>query len=369
MKIGLNATCLNDRPSGAKQRFVGIYSQLISRLPNFEFFVYEPSDCRVSEWFNGAPNVQARPTPLPSEGRLRRFTSGLRFWRTELNRDHLDFFECFNQPLIKSPNGKTILTIHDIRRLYGDCGLIERAAYRLALQRDLRTADHVLTVSESMKQEIHAIYPDVPISVVYNGLDAGIFESITENDLASFRRIHGLPDSFILSVGHLEKRKNYSRLIDCIARLRDQGTVLKLLIIGNDSGEGAAIQARIRSLNLSGNVRFLSGLSDLEVRCAYKLCKLFIFPSYYEGFGIPILEAMAAGTPMALSDIPVFREITENKGVYFQHGNVDAMASAIESILSSTERRASLVEYGRQRVKSFSFQSVAEQVEHVYKNL
>lgn len=369
MKIGLNATCLNDRPSGAKQRFIGIYGELVKRLPDAEFVVYEPVDCKVAGWFEGAPNVSPRPTPLPSEGRLTRLARGLGYWRKALPRDQLDVFECFNQPLIKSPTGRTLLTIHDIRRLYADWGPLERSIYRLALERDLKTADHVLTVSESMKQEIHDFFPGVPISVVHNGLDAEVFDSVAESDLQALRRNYGLPEAFVMAVGHLERRKNYLRLIDAIARLRDQGRVLNLVIVGNDSGERKAIQDRIDSAKLSDNVTFLSGLSDLEVRCAYKLCSLFVFPSSYEGFGIPILEAMAAGCPMVLSDIPVFREITQNWGVYFPHDDVDAMASAIDAVLSSSSQRTSLINYGKERVQAFSFKSLAGQLESVYREL
>jgi glycosyltransferase involved in cell wall biosynthesis len=348
---------------------VGIYGELVKRLPDAEFVIYEPIDCMVSEWFEGAPNVSARPTPLPSEGRLKRLALGLGYWRKALPREQFDLFECFNQPLIKSPIGKTLLTIHDIRRLYDGWGTLERSIYRLALERDLKTADHVLTVSESMRQEIQDFFPGAPISVVYNGLDAEVFDSVGEADLQALRRKHRLPEAFIMAVGHLERRKNYVRLIDAIARLRDQGTVLNLVIVGNDSGERKVIQDRIDSAKLSGNVTFLSGLSDIEVRCAYKLCSLFIFPSSYEGFGIPILEAMAAGCPMVLSDIPVFREITQNKGVYFPHDDADAMAAAIDAVLSSSNQRASLINYGKERVQWFSFKRLAGQLESVYREL
>ncbi len=80
LKIGLNATCLNDRPSGAKQRFVGIYGELVKRLPDAECVVYEPADYRVGAWFDGAPNVTARRTPLPSEGRVSKFLQGIGDW-------------------------------------------------------------------------------------------------------------------------------------------------------------------------------------------------------------------------------------------------------------------------------------------------
>ena len=227
----------------------------------------------------------------------------------------------------------------------------------------------MVTVSEAMKEEILGSYPGVPISVIYNGLDARAFDHATDSDLQAFRRKFTLPEQFILSVGHFERRKNYLRLIDAIARLRDRGREVFLLIVGNDSGFRKVIEECVASRNLSGNVRLLSGLSDLEVRRAYKLCRVFVFPSSYEGCGIPILEAMAAGRPMVLSDIPVFREITQDKGVYFPPHDVESMARAIENVLSSSSERARLVEYGNERVHAFSFPNLAAQVECLYRSL
>ena len=368
LKIGLNATCLNDRPSGAKQRFVGIYRELVKRLPNAEFVIYEPVDCRVGSWFDGAPNVTVRSTPIPSEGRARKFVSGLRYWHKALDSEGFDIFECLNLPIVKAPTGRTLLTIHDIRGMRYESGVLERTAYRLFLERSLMAADHVITVSESMKQEIHSVFPRASISVIYNGLDATEFANISEENLKSFRHKYALPENFVLAVGHLENRKNYLLLIDAIAKLRDTGNATSLLIVGNDNGELQVIKERIESLKLTGTVKFLSGLSDLEVRCAYKLCNLFIFPSSYEGFGIPVLEAMAAERPMVLSDIAVFRELTQGKGIYFKHNNVEAMASAIQTALSSYSERKRLVDYGKERVQAFSFKSLSAQLEILYTN-
>ena len=369
MKIGLNATCYNDRPSGAKQRFLGIYSELVRRLPDAEFVVYEPADCRVGSWFDWAPNVTARRTPIQSEGRSGRLIGGLRYWRSALRSEEFDFFERFNMPSVKAPTGRTLRTVHDIRGLLPEHGILMRSTYKAVLARSLRTADHVITVSEAMKAEILGFYPDIRISVIYNGLDADPFHCLSESELAAVRRKFALPEEFILSVGHFEKRKNYLNLIDAVALLRDRGRSCSLLIVGNDSGQRKAMEQRILSKNLSGCVKILSGLSDLEVRCAYRLCSLFVFPSSYEGFGIPILEAMAAGRPMVLSDIPVFREITQDQGVYFRHDDVEAIAFAMENVLSSSGERARLVDYGNERVKAFSFPKLAGQVECLYKSL
>lgn len=369
MKIGLNATCFNDRPSGAKQRFVGIYGELIKRLPDAEFVIYEPVDCQVSAWFDGAPNVFARHTPLPSEGRARKFIGGLRYWDSALAIDRFNIFEGLSLPLVKSATGKILLTIHDIRQLQQDCSLLERAVYKTFLGRALRVADHVVTVSEAMKEEILNFYPGIQISVIYNGLDAGVFNQVSESDMLAVRRKFDLSAEFIMAVGHFEKRKNYLALIDAVERLRDRGNACNLLIVGNDSGGKQEIQERIESAKLSGNVKLLSALSDLEVRCLYKLCSLFVFPSSYEGFGIPILEAMAAGCPMVLSDIPVFREITQDRGVYFPPQDVESLACEIERVLSSESERARLVEYGNNRVQDFSFKSLAAQMECLYRSV
>jgi glycosyltransferase involved in cell wall biosynthesis len=369
LKIGINATCFNNRPSGAKQRFVGLYGDLVNRLPDVEFVVYEPSDCRVGAWFKGAPNVSVRHTPLPSEGRVMKFVNGLHFWDAALSREGFDIFECLSLPLVKAPTGQTLLTIHDIRGLGYESGVFERAAYKLFFEKSVRAADHVITVSEAMKREILGFFPEIPISVIYNGLDANGFDSVSEVDQHLFRQKYNLPSEFILAVGHLERRKNYLSLVDAVAKLRDGGRNCNLLIIGNDSGERKVIQERVESKGLIAKVQILNGLSDLEVRCAYKLCRLLVFPSSYEGFGIPILEAMAAGRPMVLSDIPVFREITQNRSIYFAHDDIEAIAFAIEKVLSSSCQSVNLIEYGNVRKQEFNFHNLASQLEALHSSL
>jgi glycosyltransferase involved in cell wall biosynthesis len=366
MKIGLNATCLNDRPSGAKQRFEGIYGALVQQLRDVEFVLYEPADCRVGDWFSGAPNVRTRRTPVPSEGRLAKVIYGAGYWPFGLRDECFDVFECFNQPLVRSPSGRTFTTIHDIRRVYADWSFPERHVYTVSLRKTLKAADQVITVSETMRAEIMAFYPDARVSVVYNGLNPELFSAVTAPDIHDVRRKFGLPSQFILAVGHFERRKNYLRLIDAIALLRDRGFDCYLVVVGNDSGERRLVEERVAAAGLSSQVKILSGLSDLEVRCVYKLTSMFVFPSSYEGFGIPILEAMAAGVPTVLSDIAVFKEITENKGVYFPHDEPEAIAEAIESTLSSSERCRALTQYGDRRVLDFSFTALSGQVANLY---
>lgn len=366
MRVGLNATCLNDRPSGAKQRFVGIYGALFKRLPDVEFVIFEPRDCRVSGWFAGQANLSARSTPVPSMGRLCKFTAGFGYWRQAFARVSFDLFEAMHLPLVRPTGGKAILTIHDVRGLHADNSLFQRALFATVLRRALRHADHVVTVSAAMRAEILAFCPHTPVSVVYNGLDVMLFASVTQADCDAFLSKYQLPRDFILSVGHFERRKNYPRLIEAIALLKQRRQDYPLVIVGNESGKGALLAQQIAEQNLSNRVTLLTGLTDLEVRCAYLLCGLFVFPSTYEGFGIPILEAMAANRPMALSNLPVFKEITEGQSLYFPPDDVEAMADAIETGLSSSETRVRMVKYGEQRVTSFGFDRLAEGMAGVY---
>ena len=369
MKVGLNATCLNDRPSGARQRFIGIYSELFKRLSDTEFVIYEPADCRISRWFEATPNLSYRRTPIPSKGHGRKLVEGFWYWHRSLCAERFDIFEGFALPLVKAPTGQTILTVHDIRGRYLGWRSLHHVPYKAILQKSLRNADHVIAVSEAMRNEIHCFYPYVPITVIHNGLNIGDFDRISDIDLVRVRQKFEIPEEFVLTVGHIEKRKNYLLLVDAIAKLRDQGSPHSLLIVGNDSGWKKAIEERVASKNLSNSVRILENMTDLEVRSVYKLASLFVFPSSYEGFGIPILEAMAASCPTVLSDIPVFREITENKGNYFRHCDVDAMACAIDHVLKSYGERRRLVEYGAGRVKAFSHQSAATQLSRLYRSL
>ena len=366
MKVGLNATCLNDRPSGAKQRFVGIYRELFALAPEIEFVIYEPSDCEVAKWFAPAANVSAIKTPIPSEGRVAKALHGLGYWRTELARQTFDVFEGFNLPMVVAPGAINLMTLHDLRGLRPEAGIVERMAFRWVLRRAIRSVSRVVTVSEAMKRALLDFDADAKVSVVYNGL--ADHSGISNADLDAFKLKFGLDQGFILAVGHFESRKNYPRLVDAVATLGQNGLSPSLVIIGNDSGERVQVEASISATGLEGRVYLLSGLSDVEVQCAYALCGLFVFPSSYEGFGIPILEAMAAGRPMVLSDIPVFREITQGRGIYFPPLDPDAMAAAMQRVLTQTEMRTGLVDYGHVRVRDFSYGRLAEQVLSMYRS-
>jgi len=369
MKISINATCFNNEPSGARNRFIGIYGQLFKNFAEGEFFVFEPKDCSISEWFPHQPNVRFIQTDQLSGGSLQRYISGLFFWKRELKRIDPDIFETFIFPLVKSPSGRTILTIHDIRyiRFPEFYSKAREFVSWSVLKNALDEADHVITVSHSMKEEVLRFYPNLNISVLYNGIDADSYNTLSDEDLLRVQKMYGLEQGFLLSVGHLEKRKNYTRLLQAISILKKRGKNFFLVIIGGDGGEGSNMFEQIRTLNLSDNVMILKNLPDWEVQSLFRLCSLFVFPSVYEGFGIPILEAMAAQRPMVLSDLPVFREITENQSIYFDPNKIESIADVILKTYSSKSEQERLVDYGLKRMEAFKYHNLAQDLVKIYR--
>jgi glycosyltransferase involved in cell wall biosynthesis len=369
MRVGLNATSLNDRPSGAKQRFIGLYRALAARRPDIDLIVFEPADCHVATWFEGLPNVHARATPLPSADRVRRTALGLRFWRGALKHEQLDLFEHFHLPLVKAPDCPTILTIHDPRSVRPEVPPLRRAIPMLVFRHAVAGADHLVTVSETMRQELRGLGAVLPITSIYNGIDPEPFGRKEPGRAKATRSQLGLSEPFLLAVGHLEERKNYARLIEAVAHLRGTGRAIGLVIVGNDAGLGNILTEQIGRCGLSKNIKLLEGIAEEQLVDLYALAEIVVFPSRYEGFGIPILEAMAARRPLVLSDIPVFRELTESRGAYFPPEDSQAMADGIARVLDSPARQAELVAYGDERVRAFGFDELARQLGNLYETV
>ncbi len=354
MRIGLNATCFDDRPSGANQRFRLLYGAVIRRNPQHAFIVYEPADHRIADWFAGSRNVVACRTPLRGHGRIARAAAGMQYWPRAWRKDALDLFEWFSLPVLRTPC-RSMLTIHDLRSLHA-VNPLERMVGKAVLHQAFRHADRIVAVSGVVRQEIEAFHPGVRVSVVHNGVESKQFASDTGPE----------SEGFILAVGHIEARKNLGVLIAAIARLRDDGRRCRLVIAGRDGGMLGSIRAQVVALDVQDLVHIVEHADDVTVRALYAACTLVVVPSTYEGFGIAVIEAMAAGRPLVTSDIAVFREITQAQGRYFPVNDPAAAAAAIEHVCTDPVERARLVAYGTARVRDFEFDRLADQLAALY---
>jgi glycosyltransferase involved in cell wall biosynthesis len=368
MKIGLNATCFSDRPSGAKQRFIGLYTIIFSKMKSDTFIVYEPHDCSVGKWFDSYSNVTYIKTPFHSERKYSKYFIGLFYWPIIHKKEMFDIFETFNLPLTRGKSKLSILTIHDIRGASFEDTRIKSIFYKVVLKFSVYRADHIITVSQSMKNEISNYFPNASILVVYNGLNNENICNTSEYKIKAISKKLKLPDEFILSVGHFEPRKNHILLLKALKILNRRGIIEQLVIVGNDSGCMDLVEQEVKDLGLADYVKILTCVSDCELEVIYKKSKLFVFPSYYEGFGIPILESMHYKVPIVLSDLPVFREITENKCVYFEPSNDKSIADAMQGVILSEDKKNELIRYGSKRILDFYFHKVSKNLQELYKS-
>ncbi len=366
MRIGINATCLNHRPSGARQRFIGLFSHLVPLMPESTFVFFEPLDCEVAAFLAGHANVERRRTPVGSEGRWQRAWRGMGYWSDALRAERFDVFEALHLPLIRPGRSRVILTIHDVRGLHAGLG-VSSVMYRHVLRQALRGTDLVVTVSEAMKAEIQAFRPETRIAVIPNGLEFA--EPVDEVLQEAVLRRLGLPSRFLLAVGHLEPRKNYPALLDAMRILKASGQGLPLVIVGNESGAGERIRGQIATNGLQSDVFMLSGLSDEDLAALYAASALFVFPSLYEGFGIPLLEAMQARTPVVASDLPVFREVLGEAGSWVDPHSPASIADGIIAVLGDPARQAEMRAAGTTRLASYRFGVLAERMRDHYLGL
>jgi len=363
MKIAINATSLNDRPSGAKNRFIGIYNVMFKQMQMHDFVIYQSRDCDMTSWFKGYVNVSFKTVPCKSTSRMSRFLAYFTFWRGELKSSRFDLLESLHQPIIKNTfsSGATITTIYDVRGSR-EGNWVKRLFYSLIIKSTIRNSDAIITISETIKTEILAIKKHRNINVV----GCGISSKVSQIDKASEVFLEFSRQDFILSVGHLEDRKNYHSLIHAFSDLTKEMPKKHLVIVGNDNGEKAKLKNLINSLKLNNKITMLENLSDQDLGTIYCLSQGVIFPSLYEGFGIPILETMIYQKPLILSNINVFHEITKSHAIFFNPLSIPEITESMKMVFMQPDKFTSHIEYGEKRVNDFSFERLAADTRQIF---
>ena len=234
------------------------------------------------------------------------------------------------------------------------------------LKRAVKKAGKIITISESAKREIMDIYPiyNAKIKVIYRFVDEKFLRT---KDYYNKERV--IEDDYILFVGNRKKHKNLFRLILAFDQVKNIFPNLKLVIAGKKDSKIDEIDLLKNKLNLKEKIIEAISPADEEIINLYKYAKAFIFPSLYEGFGLPPLEAMAIGTPVLASDIPVLKEICCNAAYFFNPYDVEDMAKAICKVVTNESLRRSLIERGKERVKFFDSESAIDQHVQLYKEV
>ncbi len=232
--------------------------------------------------------------------------------------------------------------------------------------------DRIVAISESTRQDVirYLGVPPERVEVIYCGVDAAFKPLADPALLARFRAERGLPDRFLLHVGTLEPRKNVARLLEAYAHLRREHRIPHKLVLGGARGWlYEQIFARVRELGLLEEVVFTSFIPDRELPLWYNAADIFIYPSLYEGFGLPPLEAMACGTPVVTSSVSSLPEVVGNAAITVNPLDVNALASAILQVLEEPDLSERLRTEGPRRAAHFTWSETAARTLALYKRV
>ncbi len=273
-------------------------------------------------------------------------------------------------PLVRC---RSVVTIHDCIHLMFPQYLPGKLAHVYAkgsMWCAARKANRILTVSEASKRDILRFFDVRPekVAVIYNAIDERFLAPADPERMDLVKQRYQLNHPFVLYVGNIKPHKNIERLIDAFARTRARGCEedLKLVIIGDEISKYPALRQTVHRHKLDKHVRFL-GFQPMETLAAfYRLARAFVFPSLYEGFGLPPLEAMACGTPVVTSNVSSLPEVVGDAALLVDPRDAEAIADAVERILTDEPLRRKLIEKGLARSRDFSWERSVRRIRDVY---
>lgn len=315
-----------------------------------------------------APNFRTvvEPSPAYSVAEQVRIPMALR-------REHIDLFHAPHYVLPPLIHCRSVVTIHDcIHLMFPEYlpGRLAHAYARLQLWTAAHRSDRVLTVSETSKLDILRRFriPADKVTVVYNAIDSRLAMPPGDEDFERVRARYQLKDPFALYVGNIKPHKNLERLIDAFHELRQESAFesLKLVIIGDEISKYQGLRRAVHRHKLHKHVRFF-GFVPLETLVVlYRLASLFVFPSLYEGFGLPPLEAMYFGTPVVTSNVSSLPEVVGDAAILVDPYSTTSIAEGMRRALMDEDLRAWLRERGMAKAREYSWEQSVCRIREVY---
>ncbi len=369
MRIGIDATALPSQLYGAGNYIVNLIQALPKADFGNEYVIFtKPSHASLFEGHGRPQIVQAR---LAS--RVLRVIWEQSALPLLARRHHLSVLHSPHYTLPLFASCKTIVTFHDmtfflypqLHRLY------KKIFFRTAIRLSARRANAIIADSESTRQDILKILQVDPrkVTAIPLGVSPEFKPARSETAIEEIRRRFHLPDHILLYVGVLEPRKNLATLIRAYAQLVQRGVDHFLVIVGRKGWMYKDLFRAIENLGLTGRIIFTGYVPEEDLPFLYNAADLFVYPSLYEGFGLPVLEAMACGVPVITSNVSSMPEIVGNAGLLQNPHNTDEWADAMQRVLTDRTLRDTLAHKGLERSKLFSWERTARETLAVYEHV
>ena len=278
---------------------------------------------------------------------------------TFFNKPNIIIFPAFIMPFLTRRKTKYITVIHDLAHLReNEMTKYSRFIFDLSTNIAIKKANTIVTVSETIKNELIQTFniDKNRIKVVYNSIGEHFLNS--KNNPEILEKYNISQQKYILSVATLNRRKNIPELIKAFESITDKYPDIKLVLVGGMGNEKREL------LTKHPNVIFTGYIPDEDLPSLYKNALLYVFPSLYEGFGIPLIEAQYSNCPVLCSDIPVFQEVAGN-GAEFCTPDSNGIAAKLEYLINNEQRRLELISLGQENVKRFSIEKIAQQLKEV----
>lgn len=368
MKIGFDGKRAANNLTGLGNYSRSLILQLANYLPNNQYLVYA---ARVKDHPQITSFFKSKSIKLTLA-----WSSFL--WRSfgilkQLKSDGLSLYHGLSQELpfgIASSGIKSVVTIHDLIyiRYPQYFSFIDRQIYRFKGRYACKHADGVLAISESTRQDLITLFkvPSEKVKVIYQSCDDSFKQPFAEARLQEIKHKYALPKHYILNVGTIEERKNQLLLVQAMPSLPLD---YKLILIGKQHAYAKKLHAEIERLDLQNRIVFLKDVSFLDLPGIYQLAKLFVYPSVYEGFGIPIIEALYSGVPVIAATGSCLEEAGGPDSIYVDPTHSAALASSINAVLRSAEKRRFMVDQGLKFVQKFNNEVIAGEIMAYYHSI
>jgi len=371
MRIGIDATALPPQPVGAGNYIIQLIRALASLKVNDEFVIFAQQ--RGQALISLPENDSFEWIILEDRNPGSRLIWEQTLFPQLIRRSGVDLLHSMHYTRPVRVPCASVVTFHDMTFfLYPELHTrAKRLFFPLAIRASARQADALTAVSESTRQDAIRVLGISPekIAATQLGVDPA-FRPIND---AGFKRViaekYDLPERFILYVGLLEPRKNLPMLIRAYKRLIDGGENFKLVLVGRYGWRYEELLRQINNLDLEGMVHFTGYVSQEDLPLVYNLSSLFVYPTLYEGFGLPALEAMACGVPVITTDVSSLPEIVGVAGILVPVNNVEALYGAMIAVLGDEDLRRKMINKGIQRAAKFTWEQTAKLTFQVYQQV
>ncbi|GGE43024.1 glycosyltransferase involved in cell wall biosynthesis [Pedobacter psychrotolerans] len=369
LKISFDGKRAANNLTGLGNYSRSLIESLAKQYPEHQYLVYSPKvkHAKQIDSFFEKENISLK---LPKEGGF--------LWRSlniikDLAKDQVQLFHGLSHEIpfaIQHTKIKSIVTIHDLifLRFPQYYQFIDRKLYEWKSRSACKRADQIIAISEKTKADIVEFYNINPdkIKVIYQSCDDGFKTAMPESTLNRIKLTYKLPEKYILNVGTIEARKNLRLLIQALKTVDHQ---YKLVVIGKETAYFKEIERELEHLALRNRVIFLKNIPFADLPGIYQMAELFVYPSFYEGFGIPIIEALYSQVPVIAATGSCLEEAGGPNSVYVSPTDVNGLSDQINRILANLQLQKEMKEKGLEFVQKFNSPQVTKQLMDCYSNL